>query len=162
MVSELAISHVPVDILDRIARSSATLRLATPKDGPAILAFEEKHFPEWLLAAATQVEHEDFANILLAELDGTVVGTNFLTSPRDPTFIWGRALGDDCAAYGAIGVSEALRGRYIGYALAVRAAEILEARGATKIFLGWVFSTDWYGRLGFQVWKTYQEMSAGL
>jgi hypothetical protein len=24
--------------------------------------------------------------------------------------------------------------------------------------LGWVFSTEWYGRLGFRVWKTYQQM----
>jgi beta-N-acetylhexosaminidase len=162
MVSDVANSHVPLDIIERIARSSASLRLATPEDGPAIIAFEEEHFPEWRLTAATKVEQQDFANILLAELDGTVVGTNFLTSPRDPTFLWGRALGDDCAAYGAIGVSEALRGRYIGYALAVRAAEILAARGATNIFLGWVFSTEWYGRVGYQVWKTYQEMSAEL
>ena len=50
------------------------------------------------------------------------------------------------------------RGRYIGYASAVRAAEMLKERGAKRIYLGWVFSTEWYGRLGFQVWKTYQQM----
>jgi N-acetylglutamate synthase-like GNAT family acetyltransferase len=162
MVSDVANSQVPVDIIDRIAHSSANLRLATPEDGPAILAFEEEHFPEWRLTASMMVAHKDFANTLLAELDGTVVGTNFLTSPRDPTFLWGRALGANCAAYGAIGVSKAVRGRYIGYALALGAAEILKARGAKKIFLGWVFSTEWYGRLGFQAWKTYHEMSAEL
>jgi N-acetylglutamate synthase-like GNAT family acetyltransferase len=162
MVGDIETSRVPPELIDRIARSGTHLRLATAKDGPAILAFEEEHFPEWLLISAIRVEHEGFANILLAELDGTVVGTNFLTPPRDPSFLWARMLGEDCAAYGAIGVSEAHRGRYIGYALAVRAAEILKARGAKKIFLGWVFSTEWYGRLGYQVWKTYQEMYAEL
>src|SRR5262249_31147882 len=127
--------------------------------GSAILAFEEKHFPEWRLTASMKVDRQDFANILLAELHGEVVGTNFLSPPGDPGVLWARALGEDCGAYGAIGVREALRGRFIGYALAVRAAEILQARGARKIFLGWVFSTEWYGRLGFQTWKTYQEMT---
>jgi beta-N-acetylhexosaminidase len=160
MVADLAASHVPEDIIERIAGSGAQLRLATAKDGPAILAFEAEHFPEWQLMASMKVDHQDFANILLAELDGKIVGTNFLTSPGDPTFLWARTLGEDCAAYGAIGVSEAFRGRFFGYALAVRAAEILQARGAKEIFLSWVFSTEWYGRLGFQTWKTYQEMGA--
>jgi N-acetylglutamate synthase-like GNAT family acetyltransferase len=108
------------------------------------------------------VEREDFANIVLAERDGALVGSNFLTPPGDPNVLWVRTLGEDCAAYGALGVSRALRGRYIGYALAVRAAEILKARGAKKIFLGWVFSTEWYGRLGYRPWKTYQQMHADL
>jgi N-acetylglutamate synthase-like GNAT family acetyltransferase len=162
MVGDIETSRVPSELIDRITHSDAHLRLATAEDGPAILAFEEEHFPEWRPTAAMRVEHEDFANILLAELDGMVVGTNFLTSPGDPGFLWARMLGEDCAAYGAIGVSEAHRGHYIGYALATRAAEILKARGARKIFLGWVFSTEWYGRLGFQAWKTYQEMYAEL
>jgi beta-N-acetylhexosaminidase len=160
MVADLATSHVPEEIIERVSGSGAQLRLATAEDGPAILAFEAEHFPEWRLTASMKVDHQDFASILLAELDGKVVGTNFLTPPGDPSFLWARALGEDCAAYGAIGVSEAFRGRFIGYALAVRAAEILRARGAKKIFLGWVFSTDWYGRLGFRTWKTYQEMNA--
>jgi N-acetylglutamate synthase-like GNAT family acetyltransferase len=162
MVGDVATSRVSEEIIDRIALSGAYLRLATAEDGPAILAFEEEHFPQWQLFAAMRVKREDFANILLAELDGKVVGTNFLTSPRDPIFRWARMLGEDCAAFGGMGVSEALRGRYIGYALAVRAAETLKARGAKKIFVGWVFSTEWYGRLGYQVWKTYQMMTTDL
>jgi len=162
MVGELATSHVPEEIIARIANSGAHLRLATAQDGPAILAFEEQHFPQWLPTAARAVGQEDFANMLLAELDGRIVGANFLTSPGGPDFLWRRMLGEDSAAYGAIGVSEAVRGRYIGYALAVRAAEILRERGAKRIFLGWVFSTEWYGRLGFRVWKTYQPMDKPL
>jgi N-acetylglutamate synthase-like GNAT family acetyltransferase len=162
MVGELATSHVPEEIIARIANSGAHLRLATTQDGPAILAFEEEHFPQWLPTAARAVGQEDFANMLLAELDGTIVGANFLTSPGGPDFLWRRMLGEDSAAYGAIGVSEAVRGRYIGYALAVRAAEILRERGTKRIFLGWVFSTEWYGRLGFRVWKTYQPMDKPL
>jgi 8-oxo-dGTP pyrophosphatase MutT (NUDIX family)/N-acetylglutamate synthase-like GNAT family acetyltransferase len=87
MVGDIETSHVPGELIDRIARSGAHLRLATAEDGPAILAFEEEHFPEWLLTAAIRVEHENFANILLAELDGMVVGTNFLTPPGDPSFL---------------------------------------------------------------------------
>jgi beta-N-acetylhexosaminidase len=162
MVADLETSCVPDEIIDRIAHSAANLRLATAEDGPAILAFEKEHFPQWQLTATMEVERKDFANILLAKLNGTVVGTNFLTPPGDPSFLWARILGRDCAAYGALGVNEALRGRYIGYALAVRAAELLKTRGAKRIFLGWVFSTEWYGRLGYQTWKTYQEMNVDL
>ncbi|MGO8947746.1 MAG: GNAT family N-acetyltransferase [Ktedonobacterales bacterium] len=162
MVVDIEMSRAPEELVDRITRSGAHLRLATAEDSPAILAFEEEHFPQWQPTAAMRVEHEGFANILLAELDGMLVGTNFLTPPGDPSFLWARMLGGECGAYGAIGMSEAYRGRHIGYALATRAAEILKVRGARKIFLGWVFSTDWYGRLGFQAWKTYREMYAEL
>jgi N-acetylglutamate synthase-like GNAT family acetyltransferase len=158
MVADLESSHVPEEITDQIARSAATLRLARASDGPAILQFEEQHFPEWLTIASWYAKQKDFGNILLAELDGEIVGTDFLTPAGDAVFVWRRMLGDDCAAYGAVGVSEAVRGRYIGYALAVRAAEILKEQGAARIFLGWVFSTKWYGRLGFQTWRMYQQM----
>ena len=162
MVGDLATTSASQEIADRIARSHANIRLARPEDGPAILEFEGLHFPQWRRTASRAVEQEDFANILLAELAGEIVGTNFLTPPGDPAFLWSRMLGKDCAAYGAIGVREAARGRYIGYALAVKAAEILKERGATKIFLGWVFSTEWYEQIGFQVWKEYQVMSKEL
>src|SRR5260221_9753233 len=155
MVGDLETSKVPEEISDRISRSGATLRLATAEDSSAILRFEERHFPRWLVTASRKIEQRDFATILLAELEGEIVGTNFLIPQGSVDFLWPRVLGDDCAEYGAIGVNEAVRGRYIGYALAVRAAEILKERGAKKIFLGWVFSTEWYRRLGYQAWNTY-------
>jgi N-acetylglutamate synthase-like GNAT family acetyltransferase len=162
MVGDVDSSTVPTEIADRIAGSGAQLRLASAGDSPAILAFEEQHFPQWLATASTYVTQSDFADILLAKLDGEIVGTTFLTPPGDSAILWRRMLGDDCAAYGAVGVGEAVRGRYIGYALAVRAAEILQERGAKRFFLGWVFSTDWYARLGYQVWKTYHQVSTEL
>jgi ribosomal protein S18 acetylase RimI-like enzyme len=162
MVGDLETISVPQEITDRIARSHANLQLATPQDSPAILQFEELHFPQWRRTASRTVKRGDVADILLAELEGEIVGTNFLTPPGDPAFLWSRMLGKDCAAFGCLGVREADRGRYIGYALAVKAAEILQVRGARKIFLGWVFSTEWYGRLGYQVWKEYQAMDKKL
>lgn len=158
MEGDPATAHVPAEITARIVRSGAHLRLATAQDGPAILEFEQRHFPQWLPIAVHRVGQRDCTNILLAELDGAIVGATFLTSAGAHGLLWRRMLGEDCAAYGALGVSAAVRGRYIGYALAVRAAEILQARGAKRIYLGWVFSTEWYGRLGFQVWKTYHQM----
>src|SRR5262249_6466881 len=44
MVADLTTSQVPEEIMDRVTRSGAHLRLASPRDGSAILAFEEKHF----------------------------------------------------------------------------------------------------------------------
>jgi N-acetylglutamate synthase-like GNAT family acetyltransferase len=162
MVGEVETSRVPEEITNQIAHSGAHLRLATAEDSAAILAFEERHFPRWLRTASRLIERGDFDNILLAELDGMIVGTNFLTRPGDPDVLWRRMLGEDCAVYGALGVSEVVRGRYIGYALAVRAAEILHDRRAKRIFLGWVFSTAWYARLGYQVWRTYWRMTKEL
>jgi N-acetylglutamate synthase-like GNAT family acetyltransferase len=162
VIGDGAMSRVPREIIDRIARTGAHLRLAAPADGPAILRFEAQHFPQWRSIAASRIAHRDFATILLAELDGEIVGTDFLTPPGDPHFRWARILGKGCAEFGALGVSEAVRGRYIGYALAVKAAEILKEHGAETIFLGWVFSTDWYGRLGYRAWMTYRQIEKDL
>lgn len=162
LVGDVQAFTVPVELTERIANSHANLRLATVEDVPAILEFQERHFPQWRRTAARRVERGDVSTILLAELQGEIVGTTFLTLPGTPGFLWRRALGEDCAAFGALGVREAVRGRYIGYALAVRATELLTERGAKKIFVGWVFSTQWYGRLGFHIWQSYHAMSTEL
>ena len=166
MTADLDKVQVPPDIRSRLEGCGARLRLATSKDAHSILEFEKKHFPDWYEVARERVKNGDFASILLASVEGQLVGTNFLTFPDGPHYraalIWQRLLGGDTGAYGCLGVSEEMRGRYIGYALAIKADQLLRARGSKKNFLGWVFSVEWYERLGYRVWRDYQEMSAKL
>ena len=37
-----------------------------------------------------------------------------------------------------------------------RGSEILQQRDAGNAFIGWVWAIDFYRRLGYEVWRTYQ------
>jgi len=64
-------------------------------------------------------------------------------------------LGQNVGELGPLGVLEAVRENGIGLALAARVTELLRERGASVRYVGWTWLVDWYGRLGYQVWREY-------
>jgi len=50
---------------------------------------------------------------------------------------------------------EAVREKGIGLALAARVTELLQQRGLGMSYVGWTWLVDWYGRLGYRVWREY-------
>ena len=77
-------------------------------------------------------------------------------SYRQPDgFIWQELLGPKTGGIGTLGVREDARGRGIGLALAARTTEILRDRGLGSSYVGWTWLVDWYGKLGYRVWRKY-------
>ncbi|HRV76055.1 MAG: GNAT family N-acetyltransferase [Candidatus Nomurabacteria bacterium] len=163
MFCDLSRYSVPEDIEEKISSSNVQTRLSSPSDAEDILGFEKKYFPEWEGTSTKEVSNKNFDNIMLATEGSEIIGTNFLFSPKDKNyathFPWTEILGDKTGGYGCLGVNEAFRGRYIGYKLAVYSERLLIERGCTASHLHWVFSIEWYERLGYKVWRQYQEMS---
>lgn len=52
-------------------------------------------------------------------------------------------------------MAEAWRGRGVGLALAALVTECLREEGVARSYVGWTWLVDWYGRLGYRVWRTY-------
>jgi beta-N-acetylhexosaminidase len=133
------------------------IRLATPVEAEGILALEAREFPYWEAYYRKALEEGAFDDLVVA-LDGqTVIGCLqlFTAASNVSNIVWTGLLGHDSGGLGAVGVAEAYRGRGVGLALVARASEILHARGVDNSHIGWTSLVDFYGKLGYRVWREY-------
>jgi predicted N-acetyltransferase YhbS len=68
---------------------------------------------------------------------------------------WTQLLGENTGGIGPLGVAESLRGNGIGLALAARVTELLHQRGMETSYIGYTWLLDWYGKLGYRLWRDY-------
>jgi GNAT superfamily N-acetyltransferase len=150
----------PPGIYERIRLPGITIETAMPGDIPALLAFWGQHFPGWLYYYQQVVERGGCEDMVLARHpERGIVGTSCAIYPRAPwrqdSFRWASLLGEDTGSLGALGVAESVRENGIGLAIAARVTELLRERGAAKSYVSWTWLVDWYGRLGYKVWREY-------
>ncbi len=70
---------------------------------------------------------------------------------------WAPALGVAEGGLGPIGIAPEWQGRGLGLALLTLALEGLRARGARRAVIDWTNLLDFYGKLGFHVWRAYRQ-----
>lgn len=168
MVLSLDTYVTPPDVYARIRLPSIALTLAEPEDAPKLLAFEARHFPDWHTYYAATVAQGAYHDIVLATdtAGGEVVGAVLVEDFREPeerhSFRWSRLLGASTGGIGALGVGEAWRENGIGLALAARATEQLKARGLATAYCAYTWLADWYGKLGYRVWRAFTMSSLAL
>jgi predicted N-acetyltransferase YhbS len=160
LVRELRGYSTPPDIHERVRQQQITLQTATPADVPAVLAFEERHFPNWLHAFERVVAYDEAGDILLArDARQAIVGTTLVLAAESRSwrdrFVWGELLGEKIGGVGPLGVAEEMRSKGIGLALAARVTELLQERGVETSYVGWTWLVDWYGRLGYRIWQEH-------
>lgn len=140
----------PNAVRGRAAVSGVSIAVAGHGDRADALAFEQRHFPEWL-----HFFEESGESILLArDACGEVVGSLLFTGPGRCSVFW-PMLGDDMATIGCVGVAEQARRAGIGSALVVRASELLRDLGAAMCHIGWAWRPELYERLGYEPWRNY-------
>lgn len=130
-------------------------------DLEALLGFEKENFPNWYNYFDLALQQNDFQNVLVAkENGGEIVGSVLLFGPYQSgvngNFKWKNILGDTMGGFGALGVSEKMRNQGVGMTIAIKATEILKDRGVKNSYLGWTWLVDWYGKIGYETWRSYQ------
>jgi beta-N-acetylhexosaminidase len=148
-------------VFERTGNSGVTLRAARAEEIPAILAFEQREFPNWHPYFREMTEAGVHEDVLAAWDDqGEVVGTLLTFTHHTPGAerdrLWTSLLGEEMGGLGAVGVSKTLRGQGIGLALVAKATEMLRERGVGNSHIGWTWLIDFYGRLGYRPWRTYE------
>jgi len=139
---------------------------------PALL--EEKHAIQEMVtrefsAGWSYSTHFHFAHggrasdvIVLVER-GEIVGfchtVDFTSSWLLPSVYWHELLGPLYGGLGPIGLAKAHRGRGLGLALTALAVQDLKKRGVARMGIDWTGILDFYGQLGFTVWKTYSQVN---
>jgi predicted N-acetyltransferase YhbS len=151
--------QTPPGVLERAAQQGIVYRPATAEDAPRIIAFEELNFPFWAEYFVETAVEGRYMDILAAWDGDEVVGSLMLSKIDLKTLhqdgLWHLLLGDDMGTIGAVGVQEARERRGIGLAMVATASEILQERGVCQCVIGWTDLMDFYGKLGYTIWREY-------
>lgn len=159
LVRDVSDFEIPARCREDIAREGVDIGPAAEQEVPEILAFEAEEFPGWeptfrLLAAVGDTDH-----ILVVRDRGRIIGTVATFTPRSrfraANVVWERLLGEDCGGYGCVGIARAERKRGLGLAMCAVASQVCKERGARNVHVDWTGLVDFYGKLGYQVWREY-------
>jgi GNAT superfamily N-acetyltransferase len=112
LVASLHDFSSPVGVYERVRVPGATVAVAAPGDVAAVLAFEARHFPQWLPAFEAAARDHAHADIVAAkDSSGEVVGSVLAVDHRGGDFIWRQLLGDDLGGVAVLGVADEIRGK---------------------------------------------------
>lgn len=153
MVMDLNQFILPGEIINRVEKSGIKLVTAHSDNYPQLLIFEDENFPNWSTYFRSATVGESQESILIAINKNNQILGSVLVGKK--SVIWNQILGNNVGTLGALGVKETARGQGVGLALAAKATEILKEENLDKSYLGWTWLVDWYGRLGYKVWRKY-------
>jgi beta-N-acetylhexosaminidase len=157
LVRTLEDYSTPPGTYERVRLPHATVATAISEDVAATLAFEARHFPQWLPAYEAAVRGGTPTDIVIAKgTSGEVVGAALALDHRRGDFVWRESLGDNSGGIAVLGVAEDVRGNGLGLTLAAHVTELLHARGVALSYVGYTWLKDWYGLLGYRVWREYR------
>ena len=160
LVRDLSDFCMPPAMHARLAQENVTVRPARQDEVDDVIAFEFEHFPGWAAGFAYMAELGDFQNMLVAiDREKGIVGTLMLHTPTSrwlgANVVWKTLLGDALGGISAVGVAASERGRGIGIGMVAVGSEVLRERGVGNCHIDWTRIVDFYGKLGYKVWREY-------
>lgn len=170
LIRDLADYRVPKKVESNLhrLRDQYTIHSCTPQDVPALLRFLQQEFPgRWYYETVKRLEVEETPRDILIVTHGEdVVGfchTFHRGSRRiGPSIYWRKLLGEAYGGLGPIGLAASTRGKGLGLALLCKGVEYVKEQGAARMAIDWTDLVDFYGKIGFRVWKRYHPASITL
>lgn len=151
---------------ERLDEAGAVVRSAAWDDVGALLAMERREFPGWVDNLLRALAAGDVENIILVECEGEIIGAMQSFTPqgqfRGANQVWEEILGTAVGGYGAVGIAKAWRGRGLGGAMSLAAAEHVRSHGASACCIDWVGPVGFYEKLGASVWQWFRGGSKTL
>lgn len=158
----------PEDVERALPPAGATIETCTPGDVPALLRFVGREFPgRWTYETEQRLRVEPTpADVLIIKGRADVIGFCHVYHQGSrrigPSIYWREAIGGRYGGLGPIGVDRAHRGRGLGRALLAFALKHLRRVGVEHAVIDWTTLVEYYGRFGFQIWRTYRTWSRDL
>lgn len=140
-----------------------TIRPLEAADAPRLLMFLDEVFPgRWRYTVGRVLQQGGSIGDIMGVVAGNrVVGFAQLYHPHSrwigPSVAWTWGLGRGTGGIGPMGLASRFRGRGLGLALLDRCVRHLAQLGVGEIIVDWTGLRDFYGRLGFSVWRRYRQ-----
>jgi GNAT superfamily N-acetyltransferase len=138
-----------------------TFRLANPGDRERVVSFMHRSFPgRWDYQTVQYWERGGTGReFVLCEKEGEIIGFCRINDAASPilaqNIYWAPLFQDELGGAGPLGIDEKFRGRGYGLAVVKAGIHFLRQRGIRNIVIDTTAFIDFYGKLGFQVWKQY-------
>ncbi len=138
-----------------------TIRALRPADAPPLLRFLDEVFPgRWRYTVGRVLERGGSIGDVMGVVAGArVVGFAQLYHPHSrwigPSVAWTWGRDRPAGGIGPMGLAPSFRGRGLGLALLDQSVRHLAQLGVEEIIVDWTGLRDFYGRLGFSVWRHY-------
>lgn len=150
----------PPAVTDRLRAEGVAIRPATAEEVPEVLALNDREFAGWADTYRYVASVGDYADLLIARdpargIVGSLIMVGPGSHPARCDALWSAIVGPNIGGLGEVGVAASERGRGLGLALVAVGSEILKARGVGHCNIGYTTLVDFYGKLGYQVWRTY-------
>ena len=156
LLQDISEFRCPEEVLLPLKKFQFSIEAITSAESMDVLAFEKKYFPNWHHYFKDAISKRKYADILVAKRGEEILGSILLSvAPNCPGSQWRDFIGYELGAFGILGVAPIHRQQGIGLALAAKATEALKSCGIKKCFIHWTSLSEWYGKLGFEVWETY-------
>ena len=130
--------------------------------------FLRAEFPgRWLYDTTAKVKAEDGCSFLYGLWVNKQLKGFALTQDEKHKFpisgaVFGKGLGAKWCTLGPIGVAKDARGQGLGDALLTGALTSMKKAGKRNCLIDWTMLTDWYGKHGFKIYRTYFPFSLRL
>lgn len=159
---DLSDFELPPRVLAALEKNpTVEIRPAREDESDAIVEMVSREFPGgWPYTMAQHFARGDKASdVIVAVENGAVIGFCLTADFRSrwllPSVYWHELLGEKYGGLGPIGVAKEHRKRGLGLALCAVAVQDLKNRGVATMAIDWTGLVDFYGALGFKVWKSY-------
>ncbi len=140
----------------------AMIRALEEADTRGLLTFLDEVFPgRWRYTVGRVLRQGGSIGDVMGVVSGRrVVGFAQLYHPHSrwigPSIAWTWGLGRRTGGIGPMGLAPSFRGRGLGLALLDRSVRHLAQLGVKEVVVDWTVLRDFYGRLGFSVWRHYR------
>lgn len=144
-------------------QGGVTIRALEPPDTSGLMRFLDESFPgRWRYTVGRVLaQGGSIGDIMGIVSAGRVVGFAQLFHPDSrwigPSIAWTPGLGRRAGGIGPMGLASSFRGRGLGLALLDRSVRHLAHLGVEEIVVDWTVLLDFYGRLGFSIWRHYRQ-----
>ncbi len=161
-----AYRHVPEVALPDVR--DATLRMANSDDRNALSAFMRRFFP-----GTWDYQHNDYwerggegREYVLLEKQDVIIGFCRINDAESPLLAqnvyWSPLFDEELGGIGPLGIDENFRGHQYGISIVQAAIHYLLRRGVRRMVIDTTPFVDFYGKLGFDKWKSYAKYDKNL
>lgn len=137
--------------------------LLTAEEKDALLAFLHRVFPgRWEYEAIHYFKKGGTGReFVVLKKAGQIIGFCRINDEHSPMIAqnvyWAPLFADSLGGIGPLGVDQNERGNGYGLAVVQAGVHFLRNRGIKRIVIDWTGLIDFYGKLGYTVWKGYKK-----
>lgn len=150
------------------AIENATFSLVTEEDQDKLIAFMHRCFPgRWEYEAIHYFKKGGTGReFVVLKKNNEIKGFCRINDNHSPfiaqNVYWAPLFPNELGGLGPLGIDPAERGNGYGLAIVEAGIAFLRQRGLAQIVIDWTGLVDFYGKLGYKVWKTYAKYSKSI